>query len=84
MKKFEIYSAISNLPLMEQNPYFEAKTGRKALELYLKSINFKGKVKVSASNDVHFKTTPIVIEGDKRYIDRRNGQRSVWYQIQNY
>jgi hypothetical protein len=82
MKSYEIYSAISNLPLMEHNPVFEAETGRKALDKYLKSINFDKKVKVSASNDVHFKTTPIVIENGKRYIDRRNGQRSVWYQIQ--
>ena len=81
MKTFEIYSAISNLPLMEQNPIIEAETGRKALDKYLKQIDFKGKVKVSSSNDVHFKTTPIVIENGKRYIDKRNGQRSIWYQI---
>lgn len=83
MKTFEIYSAISNLPLMEQNPTIEAETGRKALDKYLKQIGFKGKVKVSSSNDVHFKTTPIVIENGKRYIDKRNGQRSIWYQIIN-
>jgi hypothetical protein len=81
MKTFEIYSSISNLPLMEQNPIIEAKTGRKALDKYLKQIGFKGKVKVSSSNNVHFKTTPIVIENGKRYIDKRNGQRSIWYQI---
>ena len=83
MKTFEIYSAISNLPLMEQNPTIEAETGRKALDKYLKQIGFKGKVKVSSSNDVHFKTTPIVIENGRRYIDKRNGQRSIWYQIIN-
>jgi len=83
MKTFEIYSAISNLPLMESNPVIEAETGRKALDKYLKQIGFTKRVKVSASNDVHFKTTPIVIENGKRYIDKRNGQRSVWYQIQN-
>lgn len=83
MRTFEIYSAISNLPLMEQNPIVQAETGRKALDKYLKQIGFTKKVKVSASNNVHFKTTPIVIEDGKRYIDRRNGQRSVWYQIQD-
>ena len=83
MKTFEIYSAIDNRPLMEENDIVQAETGRKALDKYLKQIGFKGKVKVSASNTVHFKTTPVVIENGKRYIDRRNGQRSVWYQIQS-
>lgn len=81
MKHYEIYSAL-NSTLMSTDPIVEAETGRKALDKYLKSIGFKGKVKVSASSIVHFKTTPVFIdEHGRKWIDRRNGQKAMWYQI---
>lgn len=83
MKTYEIedYSGLNPIVLMEDGKIINADTGRKALAAYLKSIEFKGKVKVSSSNEVQFKVTPIVIENGRKYIDRRNGQRSLWYQI---
>lgn len=85
MKTYEIenYSGQNEVSLMADSPIVQAETGRKALDIYLKQINFKGKVKVSSSNIVHFKVTPMFIdENGKRWIDRRNGQRALWYAIQ--
>lgn len=84
MKTYEIedYSGNNVINLFEQGKIITAETGRKALDIYLKSNNVKVKVKVSASNIVHYKVTPVVIENGKKYIDRRSGQRAMWYQIQ--
>lgn len=84
MKTYEIedYSGYKAINLLENGSIISADTGRKALDKYLKSVGFNGKVKVSASNIVHFKVTPVVFENDRMYIDRRNGQRAMWYQIQ--
>jgi hypothetical protein len=84
MKTYEIedYSGMKPIALMQDGSFINADTGRKALDKYLKEIGFKGKVKVSASNDVHFKVSPVVFEDGRKYFDYRNGQRSLWYQIQ--
>lgn len=79
MEHFQVYDSRSNT-LLSEDPIYEAKTGRKALEAHLKKINFRGQVKVSASNDVHFKVTPLIIENGVRYY---NGmKKALWYQIQ--
>ena len=86
MKTYEIedYSGNKPITLMADGSIIQAETGRKALDKYLKAIGFSGKVKVSASNTVHFKVEPIHIdENGKKWIDRRGGQRAMWYAIQN-
>lgn len=85
MKTYEIedYSGSKPISLMEDGSIINAETGRKALASYLKSIGFKENVKVSSDNIVHFKVTPIVFENGRKYIDRRNGQRALWYKIIN-
>lgn len=83
MKNYEIedYSGSKPIALMDNGKIITADTGRKALKSYLKQIGFNGAVKVSGSNIVHFKVTPVVFENGRKYIDRRNGQRALWYQI---
>lgn len=82
--EIENYSGQNAIALMAENPLIEAQTGRKALDIYLKQIGFKRKVKVSGSNSVHFKVTPIHIdENGARWIDRRGGKKAMWYQIIN-
>ncbi len=85
MKTYEIedYSGNKPITLMEDGAIIQAETGRKALDKYLKQNGIKQKVKVSASSTVHYKVQPIVIENGRKYLDRRNGQRAMWYQIQN-
>jgi hypothetical protein len=69
--------------LMDEADLIEAETGRKALDKFLKANNIKEKVKISGSNEVHFKVTPIYVdEHGKRWIDRRGGKRALWYQVQ--
>lgn len=83
--KYEIedYSGSKPISLMADSPIYEAETGRKALDKYLKEIGFTQKVKVSASSTVHFKVTPIHIdESGRRWIDRRGGKKAMWYAIQ--
>lgn len=85
MKIYEIedYSGINPIALLADSPIIEAETGRKALDTYLKQRGIKQKVKVSSSNTVHFKVTPMFIdENGRRWIDRRGGQRALWYAIQ--
>lgn len=79
MEHFQVYDSRNNT-LLAENPIYEAPTGRKALEKHLKKINFKGQVKVSASNDVHFKVTPLTIIDGVRYYNR--SKKALWYQIQ--
>jgi len=84
MKTYEIedYSGHKQIKLLEDGKIIAAETGRKALDIYLKQIGFKQKVKVSASRDVQFSVNPVVIdENGKLWIDRRGGQRQLWYQI---
>jgi hypothetical protein len=84
MKTYEIedYSGNSTINMLADGPVYYAQTGRKALDQHLKKIGFKGKVKCSADRDVHFKVTPIYIDGrGTKWIDRRKGQRALWYQI---
>ena len=85
MKTYEIedYSGTGAITLMQDGLIFNAETGRKALDEYLKTKGANIKVKVSASNDVQFKVTPVVFENGRKYIDRRKGQRASWYQIIN-
>lgn len=81
-RQWEVFSAVGNtIALMEQDPIFEAETGRKALDMYLKASGLSYKVKVSASNDVHFKVTPILFIDGRKWIDGR--KRAMWYQITN-
>ncbi len=83
MKTYEIYDARNN-QIFFDDPVYIAETGRKALQKHLDKIQFKGKVKVSGSNDVTFKVTPVYIdENGKKWIDLRGGKRCVWYQIQS-
>lgn len=86
MNTYEIedYSGNKPIALMESGSVITAETGRKALDIYLKQSGYNVKVKVSASNTVHFKVEPIHIdENGKKWIDRRKGKRALWYQIQN-
>ena len=82
MKLYEIenYYGGGTISLMADSPRIEAETGRKALAIYLKQKGISVKVKCSASNNVHFKVTPIVVENGRVYIDRRHGQRALWYE----
>lgn len=84
MRTYEIedYSGADSISLMQNDPIITAETGRKALDQYLKERGRKHKVKVSGSNTVHYKVTPVHIdENGKKWIDRRAGQRALWYQV---
>lgn len=83
MKTYEIESYIGNVfNLLADSPIYSAATGRKALDMHLKKIGFKGKVKCSADRDVQFKVTPVYIdEHGTKWIDRRGGQKALWYKI---
>jgi len=88
MKTYEIedYSGNAPISLLADGKIIKAETGRKALDTYLKQTGQKVKVKVSASNTVHYKVTPVFIdENGKLWIDQRRGTggRALWYQIQN-
>ena len=85
MKTYEIedYSGNKPITLLEDGAIIDAENGRKALDIYLKKCGLTCKVKVSADNMVHFKVQPIVIENGRKYLDRRNGQRALWYKITN-
>ena len=82
LKTYEVedyYKA--NIKLLEDSDLIQAESGRKALDIYLKK--YAGiKVKVSSSNNVYFKVTPIYVDDNgRRWIDRRSGQRALWYTI---
>jgi hypothetical protein len=85
MKTYEIENyynkSVINL-FAEKENIIEAETGRKALDKYLKEKNINVKVKVSSSNDVHFKVSPVVVENGKVLLDFRGGKRALWYQVQ--
>ena len=81
MKTYEITDFYGNntFSLMGEDPIIEAKTGREALKKYIKEKKYSIKVKVSADRNVIFKVTPVVFDNGRKYIDRRNGQRAMWY-----
>jgi hypothetical protein len=74
MKIYQIYDGENN-SLFADCPLVEGKTGKDAILKYLEKTNRKYKLKRSSGNNVIFRATGVIQEGERLI---RNGN-DIWY-----
>ncbi len=64
---------------MNEKIIVTAKSGKKALEIYMKQKGVTEKFKRDTGNTPQVKVTPVAIVNGEVLIDRSNCQRAYWY-----